>query len=495
MDSDDAAVRQAARRARRLLLAPVAALLVAVAAGIALGVLVHPAGVGLALVGLIGLGARWRIQPADPSPDTGGLVLEPDAEPALWDEVRDLADRLGVEPPDEIVLAAGVTADLRHRTRGLGRIVASRHLVLGLPLFGMLTLDELRATIAWLLARDAELGVPDGPELCRVAVAGQAVLGRGPTGPFAEVRGRRLAAVVESAVVVRSAQIVAADGRAVELYGRTVVDGALRRMHLGEAAFDAFLNEYVVPLWSVGAYPTDMYEGLRRFGSADGRDEQFEALRLSTMLSDRPRNAGEPAVSTRIRLLQSAPGDDRIPDLGESVGLVTGRAEAEPALAAVLADEAFPGVEPLATTWAESPALVEVLERARAARLAAVAHEQDTVAVRAGGLAHVVRWVAAHPDQVAAGLAPELATLPEDGRDEVVTGVVRAYLRAAMGSALIDHAACHWALDWNGPHRLVGPDGREVNLDDWVDGVMGAHVGPRLVTDWLDRVGVPVSAG
>ena len=89
-------------------------------------------------------GVRVASETRDPDADFGPVLRRLDA-PGLFEEVAEVARRLGVRPPEEIRLAflpcCGVVAWRR-----------SRALLLGLPLLHVLTMAELRAVLAHELA-------------------------------------------------------------------------------------------------------------------------------------------------------------------------------------------------------------------------------------------------------------------------------------------------------------------------------------------------------
>jgi Zn-dependent protease with chaperone function len=131
---------------------------------------VYHAGVGLGTVAMLSMGGfvpairRWLADEVEgfgdlvklvggvwvasetrnPDSDFGPPLRRPDA-PGLFEEVAEVARRLGVRPPEEIRLAflpcCGVVAWRR-----------SRALLLGLPLLNVLTVAELRAVLAHELA-------------------------------------------------------------------------------------------------------------------------------------------------------------------------------------------------------------------------------------------------------------------------------------------------------------------------------------------------------
>jgi Zn-dependent protease with chaperone function len=99
------------------------------------------------LVQVLG-GIRISPESRDPDNDFGPILRRLDA-PGLFEEVAEIARRLGVRPPEEIRLAflpcCGVVAWRD-----------SRALLLGLPLLHVLTLAELRAVLAHELAHLAK---------------------------------------------------------------------------------------------------------------------------------------------------------------------------------------------------------------------------------------------------------------------------------------------------------------------------------------------------
>ncbi len=95
------------------------------------------------LVAILG-GIQVEVDCRDPDNDLGPILRRSDA-PGLFEEVAEVARRLGVRPPEEVRLAflpcCGVIAWRN-----------SRALLLGLPLLHVLTLAELRAVLAHELA-------------------------------------------------------------------------------------------------------------------------------------------------------------------------------------------------------------------------------------------------------------------------------------------------------------------------------------------------------
>ncbi len=494
MEIDPGELEREARAVARQLRAPtfIACLLSVAAVGAAL--VVHSvvgAGVGALAVGYVALTCRL----SDPEPVVTGIAVSRTDQPALWDEIDGVASLIGVAPPDEVVIGADVFAQLVHSTSRLGRKVRSRRLVFGLPVMALLTLDELRAVLISLLARDVESTIPRGPLLARSAAAAEAALAADQGGIGGSLRRRHLRTVHRQCAPFREAQTLIGDSRAADVVGRTQLDGALRRAHVGHSAYERFAHDYLMELVSVGVRPANLYEGLRHFGSDPVRDSWFEELHVGSTSASMRWNAGEPTIAVRLLRNSATHGDEKVPDRRGASALLAGREPLERALTELLMAELVPGVKLRQVLWEEADVALATLNRSRAGRLGLAAAALEPAAPRSGGLAHVIRLaVTSQREGLASMLAPELADIDDDDRPAVVGDLLATYLRASLGSALSEHARCSWVLSWSGAAVLRAPDGTPVDIDEWVSGIVSQQVSPRVVTDWLVAVGVPLEA-
>ena len=494
MDADPVAVRREAARARRQLSEPLilAVVLVAVAAGTAL--VVHPIAGAVVAVGALAY-VVVMVAPPDPEPQTAGVAVTRDEQPELWAEVEAAAAAAGAPVPDVLVIADAVQARLVHRTSGRGRRVKERRLEVGLPGLSMFTREELRVVLLGVLSRDTDLCIPHGAVLMRAATASERVLGTPGGGLIHDLRLRHARAVFDACEPVRAGPILASDSRAAGLVGRTQLEGALRKAHVGGTALNRFLEEYVLPILSAGRRPVNLYDGLRSYGADLSRDSLFEELHIDATTTSARWNPGEPSLGLRVTRVSASAGGDTATDDRDASALISGRTALEVELSRQVADHLMPGTELSPVDWAGVVEATTRIQLARAGRLAAVARAFEPGAPRAGGLRHVLRLLCSgQRSGVATGLAPELISLPDDERDAASVELLAEDPDSSVVSALIALVACRWQMSWGGAPRLVGPDGAVVDLDEWVNGAVANEVPAAVFIEWLGQVGVPLDA-
>ena len=93
----------------------------------------------------VALSLGWALLPPRSRWEAPGILLDPAAEPALFEHLRDLGGQAGLQVPAEIYLLNDANAFIGSR-RVWGR--RRRIMGLGLPLMKVLTVGELRAVIA-----------------------------------------------------------------------------------------------------------------------------------------------------------------------------------------------------------------------------------------------------------------------------------------------------------------------------------------------------------
>ncbi len=257
------------------------------------------AGVGAAAVGL------WRMMRAKPE-EPAGLPLAPYQAPALWQMVHELAAVVRTRVPDEIRIIPEVNAAVVEQSRLLGLIGGRRSLYVGLPLLQVFTLDQLRSVLAH------ELGHYSGQHtrLAVVAYRGRLAIGAtiGRLGPhnvmgwaFKGYAGLYL--LVDSAVVRR--QELAADRAAVQVAGRAAAASALRELPALLAAWDFYLENYVVPGWELGYAPDDLFGGFRSM--VEGRKSELDELREAPPSRESSVWATHPPIGERIEAISRTP--------------------------------------------------------------------------------------------------------------------------------------------------------------------------------------------
>ena len=186
-------------------------------------------------------GVRVDLESRDPDNDFGPALRRVDA-PRLFDEVADVARRLGVRPPEEVRLAflpcCGVVAWRR-----------SRSLLLGMPLLHVLTVAELRAVLAHELAHLARGDAARSAGPIRFVEALGGALddpSRAPWGPLG--LWARFCRSVSMALVgpIARGQEARADRVSASLAGGQVAAAALVKVALVQPLFRELLEHHEV---------------------------------------------------------------------------------------------------------------------------------------------------------------------------------------------------------------------------------------------------------
>jgi Zn-dependent protease with chaperone function len=186
------------------------------------------------------LGGVWfQMETQNPDSDLGPVLARVDA-PQLFSTIDSVGRRLGVKPPSQVRLTylpcCGVVA--------WGR---SRALIIGLPLFRVLTQGELRAIVAHELAHLARGDATQAARSARfVEALGSALDGnrprlRGPLGAWARFCLCESSQLIEP--VARS-QEVRADRLAAAIAGGSAAASALVKVALVQPLFRELLDAY-----------------------------------------------------------------------------------------------------------------------------------------------------------------------------------------------------------------------------------------------------------
>ncbi|GAA2250578.1 hypothetical protein GCM10010415_07400 [Streptomyces atrovirens] len=306
----------------RRLLAPVAVLVLLVAAGVALVV----------------VRARPAMSPTVP--------IAEGAAPDLYRMVRDLADRLDVPAPSAIALTPDCDSWLEDRTHpahgpppaeehgdiagagqpARGRAAAAPVLVIGSPFLWWMRVGELRAVLAPVVAGTGPSAHPDIAAARRfvrgldAAVAVASAPRRGPVvrGVLAGVgrvarlllRGcRGHAAEMERGVAAAAAE----RAQAVD-YGLRIV--AQEQVGLAYAGWDRLLTRVALPAWRMGRWPSRLNAGvvaaLTELSRRDRLAEGFASRlgeRPACDLLEEPGTVDEAASLLAARLFHGGPAE------------------------------------------------------------------------------------------------------------------------------------------------------------------------------------------
>ncbi|MGW1994592.1 hypothetical protein [Embleya sp. NPDC001921] len=224
-----------------------------------------------------------------------GLAVDAEAQPVLWELVRDVAADLRVPVPDGIVLTGGAGCEVR-AVRRPGTWL-NRHLVLGTALPYVLTGRRLRVVIAHALGHGRRRRPPLAD---RIACHGvDAVVGLAEALDGRGGRGRAAAGYAAfyqrvCAPVVRFEER-AADQAAARAYGTAAVTDALGELAAVRADWGRFRDDLVTPGIEAGCVPGDPIAGFRAFRAARGDAE----------------STPDAATAARIERLRARPSDGR----------------------------------------------------------------------------------------------------------------------------------------------------------------------------------------
>ena len=403
-----------------------------------------------------------------------GLVVDAQTQPELVAMVGELARAMHTRPPDEIRLVQDVNAFVNETGGMLGLRRGRRVLVLGIGLVNTLTVEELRGVLAHEMGHYAGGHAALGPLIYRTAESLHRIVGRlGTRSVLGRLFGAYQRVFLRLTQSMRRRMELEADANAVRIAGRDAFVSALRQVHAATHVFSYFIDRYVAPQWRLGFHPDNLFAGYRALFTDPGRAGEIADLcgRLEQEATD-PYDS-HPSLAERIAALgsDSAEGAVIAGDPRSARALFRDVDSVEASLGRDLSLRATSGRAATAVTWDEAAASVygrAVEERARRA-LAAVA-----LLDAGGGDAGLDRLL----DAIAAGRGAELGraigmSIDAAGMQrqaaEAQERTVRGLLVAGTVSAALVHVAARvpgsrWRLNWAGPLRLVGPDGRDLDV-------------------------------
>jgi len=243
-------------------------------------------------------GVRVATESRNPDNDFGPVLRRLDA-PRLFDEVADVARKLGVRPPEEIRLAflpcCGVVAWRR-----------SRALLLGMPLLHVLTIAELRSVLAHELAHLAwgdatwSAGSLRFVEALGHALDNPSSRAWGPLGLWARICRRVSMALIGP---ISRGQEARADRASAALAGGRAAASALVKVALVQPLFRELLS------YHQAGRPdgSNLYSTFRTFWTRLPAP-LLETMRLRLLAIDPgPADSPHPPLPDRIAMVQLAP--------------------------------------------------------------------------------------------------------------------------------------------------------------------------------------------
>jgi Zn-dependent protease with chaperone function len=446
--------------------------------------------------------------------------LEPKEAPALFATVEELAKRAGTAPPSEVYLVP--LPDLA--VTEVGSVSRPRRvMILGAPLLGLLTVDELRSAIAH------ELGHFLGGDTRLTTFSVQthslfaSVLGTVERNPFrigahaasvegalgiAEVLGRVLVAAysrlyLRVTLPIDRRQELAADALSAKIVGTRIAVRTLERVHVDAPLYLHYLQKEVGYAITQGAMPTDLVPGFLRLrerllARQDGRE--FESS-IRTQKTD-PYDT-HPALADRVRAIEGGPSVDADEDERSASSLFVDRVALDAWLvdstrarmiAAVLAGAGTVG-DVRELPWSRIPSEVytpAAREEARrlAQKLFPLMPDATTLsAMFAAVWRHLARG---NTRELALKLDPQLSYLQPGEIEQQSSALIGGILAVLFQGALVEHGAV--AEESFGEATLV------LRLGD--ERLEPARMVLRILDDptvnsaemerWVERLGGPV---
>jgi Zn-dependent protease with chaperone function len=442
------------------------------------------AAVFIGTVWAVGYGT-WKALRAKP-PEPHGLPLGRADAPHLWATVDELAHTVGTAAPDELYLVLDVNAGVDERTRLLGLLGGRRVMYVGMPLLQAFTVAQIRAVLAHELGHYSRRHT----RLADIAYRGRLALLR-TVGHIGRLnitgwvfRGyAHLYLRVEGAVSRR--QELEADLAGVRVAGREAAASALRETRVLAAAYDVFLDRYVMPGLDAGYAPDDLFAGFaallrERAGDLDGLREAdgpevgagvgpgagVEAgvgaepaigvgAGVGVGVEERSAWDTHPPLAVRLAAIAAAPDpvvrvDDRpagvlLPDLGRA-GRDLQAGIFDPARCTVVPWDRFLGAAASTALQRDMDGLLRTISRAVDRPVPHVGVVLDQIA--AGRL-----------DAMAEPIFPDATA--REARKLFVRSLTQLFALAALRSG-----AARWQHSWTGPIRLIGADGGDLHLSD-----------------------------
>jgi Zn-dependent protease with chaperone function len=411
--------------------------------------------------------------------DPGGLLVSEQEQPALWAEVRSLAERAQTRPPAEIRLVPEVNAAVSEDSKLLGLLPGTRRLYVGVPLLMGLTQQQFRSVLAH------ELGHYSGKHTAMAGLTyrGKESIGRvlgelGPdsfVGKFLGLYGRLFLAVSHS---VNRRQELEADVLSAELVGPATASSALRELPPLDAAWSHFLESYVELGDQVGARASDLFDGFGRFLADPTRQGQLAEIRGNPQEQARSVYDTHPTIEERVRAFAAMPQGQEIDHSGSAIGLLSAPDHTLTRFQDFLYDGSslrplpFEQLIPMAAATLVDQASGRFFDRISGAQVAEPS---------LGAVIGLLRE----------GQADRLLALPE-GDQERKRGVVISLLGQSVAHALIAHGRASYQLDWGGPWHLVGTDGAEIDPFPLAEAAVASPEGVAALESFLAEQAIPL---
>lgn len=263
----------------------------------------HRLHIKLAIGAVLGAGAILIAIMPRPEPfKQPGPRMGREHAPRLFDLIDDVAAKTGQEVPSEVYLVPEVNAWVGQRGDVMG-FGGKRIMGLGLPVFPALTVSELRAVLAHEFGHyaggDTNLGGIIHATRSAIGRTLRSLSGDGENPgllqqPFMAY-GNMFLRITQS---ISREQERGADRLAAAVESPAALAGGLRKLHVLDSAYGAYMNAEINPALRARVLPP-VTEGLSRFLSAPRVRTQY-AQALDTVVEDSRRAAGERAADEAL---------------------------------------------------------------------------------------------------------------------------------------------------------------------------------------------------
>jgi Zn-dependent protease with chaperone function len=261
----------------------------------------------------VGLWLVWALFPPMRRREDPGPRLDPDASPDVHRLIGEVAAAIGVRPPDDVFINSEANASVSARRRWLSQ---RRQLTLGLPIFDLMTIDQLRGIVAHELGHLHRGDLRLGPWVYGTRQAILTTLARMDQ----EGVGLHLFFRWYGRLYVRVSQAVSrrqefhADRIAAEIAGVGAYVGALRILECSGPIWEGYWLHDCLPVLERGLRPP-LLEGFRSFRAGPLAQLDDDAQPMTCL---DPRDESHPRLEEREAAL-GIDSDHRCQKLDESL--------------------------------------------------------------------------------------------------------------------------------------------------------------------------------
>ena len=401
-----------------------------------------------------------------------GLRVDTRSEPRLSALINEIAESMGTKRPDEIYLTPDVNAFVYEHGRLLGLIRTKRVMGIGLALIDVVRVDELRAILAHEFGHYVGGDTHVGGVIYRARASLSRTVESLGGGVLRHVFLAYARFFLRLTQKISRDQELVADAAAARIAGRDAHASALRTVVGSGAAFDAFMEEFVVPLWQQGRFPDNLYSGFRSFLADPDRREQVTGY--VDAVSDREEEFGShPSLRRRLEGVISLDDTAASSDERAARDLLVHSDTSERQMSRIVSEASVPQRVLSPISWEDTAEILATRIRAASDQFIE-ALGTEGVGVEGDRMARVVLVLErADANKIVRRLL-SLRDYPPEALDDVVRDTVHYYVAATMANDLIERHGYRPQLSWTKPFLLTSSDGRTVDV--------GERVGDALET-------------